>query len=80
MRHAQGTRLSGAGTVSGLRALRDFSGVYLPWDSAPIRAGRGAEACLKNCNGAVILLTACDEDSVVELPYGGLRVRLAADL
>lgn len=80
LRHCQCVRLSGTGTVEGLDRLRDFGGVYLPCDSAPSRRGRGSEARLKNSNGVVISLIAFDEEWLVELPYGGLRVRLATDL
>jgi hypothetical protein len=80
LRHSQGARLSGTGTVLGLGRLRDFTGVYVPWEGAPTRVGGGSEARLKNANGVVISLIASDEDWLVELPYGGLRVRLATDL
>jgi hypothetical protein len=79
IRHCEGLRLSGAGTVVGLGRLRDFSGVYLPWDDVPSRSGRGSEARLKNASGVVISLTAFDEAWLVGLPHGGLHVRLATD-
>ncbi len=79
LRHCQGERLSGTGTVVGLGRLRDFSGVYLPCDSAAPRAGRGFEVRFKNENRVVISLITSEEDSLIELPDGGLRVRLAAD-
>jgi hypothetical protein len=80
LRHGQGARLSGTGTIVGLHRLRDFSGVYIPCDGAPSRSGLGSEARLRNANGVVISLSAADEDWLVELPCGGLRVRLTTDL
>lgn len=79
LRHCQRAPLSGTGVVLGLRRLRDFSGVYLPWDGAPARGGRGAEAQWKNINGVVIALAACEDACLAELPCGGLRLRLATD-
>lgn len=79
MRLDQGTRLSGAGTISGLRVLRDFSGIYLPWEGSSSRAAGYSESCLRNCNGVVIAFRASGENQLIELPYGGLRVRLATD-
>ena len=79
LRHCQGERLSGSGTLLGLAQLRDFNGVYLPCDSAASGTGRGCEVRLKNANRVVISLITFEEDWLIELPDGGLRVRLATD-
>ena len=79
LRHCQGERLSGSGTVSGLSRLRDFGGVYLPCDGAAARNRRGSEVRLKNAKRVVISLVTFEEDWLIELPHGGLRMRLAAD-
>jgi hypothetical protein len=79
LRHCRNERLSGTGTVVGLDRLRDFSGVYLPCDGAASRTGRAAEVRLKNANGVVISLITFEQDWLIELPDGGLRVRLATD-
>jgi hypothetical protein len=80
LRLGHGARVSGIGTVSGLRQLRDFGGFYLPWCDAPSGGTGGCAVCLKNANGVVIALTASEEGELLELPYGGLRVRLTTDL
>ncbi len=73
-----GMRLSGAGTVSRLYRLADFSGIFLPFVPAA-DSGRGsAETRLKNQNGVLIELIAPDHARRFNPPDGGLRVRLAA--
>jgi hypothetical protein len=78
MRHGQGTRVSGTGTISQLRTLSDFSGAYLPRDAGPKRAGQRSGVVLCNEHGVIIDLFALNDDPLLDLPYDGLSVRLAA--
>ena len=78
LRHGQGARVSGTGTVSHLRDLSDFSGAFLPCSLSPTGVGRRSGAILRNENGVVIELVALDDDPLLDLPYDGLSVRLAA--
>jgi hypothetical protein len=80
LRHCQETRLSGTGTISRLGALRDFSEVYLPCDTDAAQRAGSSVTILENEKGVVLRFIASDEDRIIDLPFGGLRVRLATEL
>jgi hypothetical protein len=79
LRHGQGTRLSATGIVSSLRAVPDFSGIFLPCAPAASKVVRRCAVFLRNENGVTIDLIAPNDDPLLDLPHGGLRVQLATE-
>jgi hypothetical protein len=71
------TLIHASGKVSRLRRLGRFSGLYLFCDSPPSAPHGRARSRLQNEHGVIIDLFGPPGDRVFDLPYGGLRVRLA---
>jgi hypothetical protein len=78
LRHGRARRVSGAGIVSCLRTLAEFSGTFLPCDAATAGAGRRRVALLRNEHGVMIELFASDGNPLADLPEDALCVRLWA--
>jgi hypothetical protein len=78
-RQGAASLLCACGSITRLRRLSDFSGLYLFCDSAPTGPQGRARARLQNEHGVVIDLLGPRGDRLFDLPYGGLRVRLAGD-
>jgi hypothetical protein len=73
------TRLCASGSISRLRQLCHFSGLYLFCDSPPTGPQGRARSRLQNEHGVLIDLVGPLGDRLFDLPYGGLSVRLATD-
>jgi hypothetical protein len=66
-----------AGSVEGLRRLRDVNGVYTAVDAGLTLGGGGSIQAMRNQNGVVIHLTSTSEGLSVSLAAGGMKITLA---